>query len=40
MTAYEVERERMVAEQIAGRGITNARVLEAMRLVPRHLFFA
>lgn len=38
MTAYEVERERMVAEQIAGRGITNARVLEAMRLVPRHLF--
>lgn len=28
----------MVNDQIAGRGIRNARVLEAMRKVPRHLF--
>jgi protein-L-isoaspartate(D-aspartate) O-methyltransferase len=32
------ERERMVATQIAARGITDARVLEAMRDVPRHRF--
>jgi len=30
----------MVAEQIAGRGITDPRVLSAMREVPRHLFVA
>lgn len=29
---------RMVAEQIAGRGLTNPRVLSAMRAVPRELF--
>lgn len=28
----------MVENQIAGRGITDARILEAMRKVPRHLF--
>jgi protein-L-isoaspartate(D-aspartate) O-methyltransferase len=28
----------MVAEQLARRGITDARVLEAMRRIPRHLF--
>jgi len=32
------ERERMVEEQLVRRGITDARVLEAMRKVPRHLF--
>ncbi len=32
------ERHRMVAEQIASRGIENAAVLDAMREVPRHLF--
>ncbi len=32
------ERERMVREQIEGRGIRDARVLAAMRWVPRHLF--
>src|SRR4030095_1908009 len=32
------ERERMVDEQVAGRGVTDARVLEVMRRVPRHLF--
>ena len=32
------ERLRMVEQQIAGRGITDARVLAAMREIPRHLF--
>jgi len=31
-------RARMVNEQIASRGVTDARVLEAMRAVPRHEF--
>lgn len=31
-------RERMVREQIAGRGVRDPRVLDAMRKVPRHLF--
>jgi protein-L-isoaspartate(D-aspartate) O-methyltransferase len=31
------ERERMV-QQLVGRGVSDARVLEAMRRVPRHLF--
>ncbi len=32
------ERERMVEEQLVRRGITDARVLGAMRRVPRHRF--
>lgn len=32
------ERERMVAEQLAARGIRDVRVLAAMRKVPRHRF--
>ena len=36
--AYVVARVRMVAEQIESRGITDLRVLEAMRQVPRHVF--
>lgn len=32
------ERDRMVEEQVAARGITDARVLDALRRVPRHLF--
>jgi protein-L-isoaspartate(D-aspartate) O-methyltransferase len=32
------ERERMVDEQLVGRGVTDARVIEAMRRLPRHLF--
>jgi protein-L-isoaspartate(D-aspartate) O-methyltransferase len=32
------ERERMVEEQLVRRGIADARVLEAMRKVPRHRF--
>ena len=35
---WERERLRMVEEQLARRGIADARVLEAMRRVPRHLF--
>jgi protein-L-isoaspartate(D-aspartate) O-methyltransferase len=35
---FAVQRERMVREQIASRGIKNAEVLKAMRAVPRHLF--
>jgi protein-L-isoaspartate(D-aspartate) O-methyltransferase len=36
--AFERERARMVDEQLAARGITDAGVLAAMRKVPRHLF--
>ncbi len=32
------ERERMVQEQLVVRGVTDPRVLAAMRQVPRHLF--
>ena len=35
---FAVLRERMVREQIEARGVTDLRVLEAMRRVPRHLF--
>jgi protein-L-isoaspartate(D-aspartate) O-methyltransferase len=35
---YEPARARMIADQIAGRGIRDPAVLEAMRAVPRHLF--
>ena len=35
---WQVARDRMVETQIAARGITDARVLSAMRKVPRHLF--
>ena len=35
---YATERERMVRFQLAGRGIRDRRVLEAMRAVPRHRF--
>jgi protein-L-isoaspartate(D-aspartate) O-methyltransferase len=36
--AYESMRNRMVDEQIAGRGISDQATLQAMRKVPRHLF--
>ncbi len=36
--AFAKARRRMVEEQIAARGVRDARVLEAMRSVPRHLF--
>ena len=35
---FERARDRMVEEQLVRRGITDARVLEAMRKIPRHLF--
>lgn len=35
---HEAARERMVRYQLEARGITNPRVLDAMRKVPRHLF--
>ncbi len=38
MVNFKKARERMVETQIAGRGIQDERVLEAMRKVPRHMF--
>ena len=35
---FAQQRERMVAEQLAGRDIRDPRVLDAMRKVPRHQF--
>ncbi|MBP3193271.1 protein-L-isoaspartate(D-aspartate) O-methyltransferase [Natronogracilivirga saccharolytica] len=35
---FASQREQMVEQQIAGRGIDNSETLEAMRNVPRHLF--
>jgi protein-L-isoaspartate(D-aspartate) O-methyltransferase len=35
---YATARERMVNEDIAASGVTDARVLESMRLTPRHEF--
>ena len=35
---FQIARERMVAEQIASRDVTDPRVLAAMRKVPRHEF--
>jgi protein-L-isoaspartate(D-aspartate) O-methyltransferase len=35
---YQKQRARMVADQIASRGIHDPAVLEAMRTVPRHAF--
>jgi len=35
---YTMARERMVEEQLARRGITDPKVLMAMRFIPRHLF--
>ena len=37
-TNWAVMRRRMVAEQIVMRGVTDQRVLDAMREVPRHKF--
>ncbi len=36
----ELARERMVAEQLRSRGINDAAVLEAMRMVERHRFIS
>jgi protein-L-isoaspartate(D-aspartate) O-methyltransferase len=37
-SSYAAARETMVREQIAGRGIADLRVVEALRQVPRHRF--
>jgi protein-L-isoaspartate(D-aspartate) O-methyltransferase len=37
-TEYRLDRQRMVEEQFISRGISDERVLDAMRQVPRHLF--
>jgi protein-L-isoaspartate(D-aspartate) O-methyltransferase len=36
--AYTRAREKMIREQIVGRGVKDPRVIEAMLRVPRHLF--
>ena len=36
--AFEEARERMVIEQLKGRGLAEERLLDAFRRVPRHLF--
>jgi protein-L-isoaspartate(D-aspartate) O-methyltransferase len=38
MDPYQAERERMVAYQIASKGVKDEKVLAAMRVVPRHRF--
>jgi protein-L-isoaspartate(D-aspartate) O-methyltransferase len=38
MMDFESDRKRMVAEQIAGRGLRDPRLLAAFESVPRHLF--
>jgi protein-L-isoaspartate(D-aspartate) O-methyltransferase len=38
MTDYAVQRERMVRDLIAARGVKDERVLAALRKIPRHLF--
>ena len=35
---WDAARRRMVEEQLVARGVHDRRVLEAMRIVPRHLF--
>lgn len=40
MADFQAQRERMVAQQIAGRGICDPLVLTAMRTVPRERFVA
>ena len=37
-TTFDEARGRMIVEQLGARGIADARVLDAMRRVPRHLF--
>ena len=38
MDSFAAQRERMVGRQVEGRGVHDARVLEAMRIVPREVF--
>ena len=38
MDTFQLRRDTMVERTVARRGLTDARVLAAMRMVPRHLF--
>ncbi len=38
LSTFDINRERMIEEQLIARGINDQDVLDAMRLVPRHLF--
>lgn len=38
MTGFDQQHQRMVEQQIAGRGITDANILNAFRVVPREAF--
>jgi protein-L-isoaspartate(D-aspartate) O-methyltransferase len=38
LSDYNLQRERMVRDLIAARGVKDERVLQAMRKIPRHLF--
>lgn len=38
LSSFDINRERMIEEQLIARGINDQNVLDAMRLVPRHLF--
>jgi protein-L-isoaspartate(D-aspartate) O-methyltransferase len=38
MSDYAVQRERMVRDLVAARGVQDERVLAALRKIPRHLF--
>jgi len=38
MTSFDEQRERLVAQQVEGRGVRDARVLAALRTVRRELF--
>jgi protein-L-isoaspartate(D-aspartate) O-methyltransferase len=40
MNRTHLARERMVHEQIAARGVSDPRVLDAMKKIPRHRFVA
>ena len=37
-STFDINRERMIEEQLVARGINDQKILDAMRLVPRHLF--
>lgn len=37
-STFDINRERMIEEQLIARGINDQKILDAMRLVPRHLF--
>lgn len=38
LSSFTINRDRMIQEQLQARGIEDARVLEAMQQIPRHIF--